>query len=69
MCNQSIIFNYEPFGLSRFATEIHSQRPLRGLCLFVLGCSAALFVSCIIILGALRLDSSLTTSMVLNYIP
>ena len=58
----------EPFGLGRFATGTHSQRPLRGLCSFVLGRCAASLVSCIIILGASRLDSSSATCMVLNYI-
>ena len=33
----SDIINYEPFGICRFATGTHSQRPLSGLCLFVLG--------------------------------
>ena len=31
------VIAYEPFGLGRFATGTHSQRPLRGLCSFVLG--------------------------------
>ena len=58
----------EPFGLGRFATGTHSQRPLRGLCSFVLSRCAALLVSCIILLGASRLDSSSATCIVLNYI-
>ena len=36
----------------------YSQRPLRGLCSFVLGLCAASVVSVITVLGAVRLDSS-----------